>query len=416
MTFFYLSPAKGNLQIHVLETIVIKRLEHLNAILSNNAIQYNEYVMEGSVYDNVGHFMLCLAAIIEQSIDFYKFVLKTEEALFQHRLKSLSGYDLRRFAKKLLRIIRKTDLNTSISEPLQVLCQYLSLKNYAHHIYSECDNQCSSYFLKFKFFHCLQFLSKRQVEVQNGIALVPCKKWKEYLIILFKNNLKYRLYNTQLDNINSDPRISGIIRSIRKTLSLWEVPVPNVLTSQNVDEKSKLFPPCMVNLHKQLRTRHRLSHEQRFNYSLFLKDSGMPLNESILFWKAEYSSSPNGHSCSHNWAKDEKKFLYGIRHMYGLEGGRKNYSCRSCHQIQGIENASSEGGCPFKSFHEAQLKELLHSSQTGPPLSEINDLIEKKQYTKACLTFLQIGHKDVIDCNKVNLNFTPVKFYTLKNK
>lgn len=63
--------------------------------------------------------------------------------------------------------------------------------------------------------------------------------------------------------------------------------------------------------------------------------SGMSLNESILFWKEEYSKVSCCNSvCSHSWQKNERKYIYGIRHLYGLEGSRKRYSPPDCHAIQ----------------------------------------------------------------------------------
>ncbi|CAG4946086.1 unnamed protein product [Colias eurytheme] len=209
-----------------------------------------------------------------------------------------------------------------------------------------------------------------------------------------------------------DPRINEIVAKVRN-ICRGKLSSPNALSSQEVDFASKKFPPCMLNLHLQLRKRHRLSHEQRFNYSLFLKDIGMPVNESIEFWKMEYSKEAHAHSCCHNWERDEKKLLYGIRHMYGLEGGRKNYSCRNCDQIQNIGNSCSEGGCPFKSFGDAQMRQLLDLNENDSLLSQITELKNKNQYSKACVIYLENKLKDSMDCDKVRLNLTPVRYFLI---
>ena len=54
-----------------------------------------------------------------------------------------------------------------------------------------------------------------------------------------------------------------------------------------------------------------------------------------MFWKKEYSHSPtNNNGCCHNWAENEKRYTYNIRHLYGLEGSRINYRGHSCKALQ----------------------------------------------------------------------------------
>lgn len=90
----------------------------------------------------------------------------------------------------------------------------------------------------------------------------------------------------------------------------------------------------MQNLHRVLRSKHRLGHHARFQYSLFLKECGMSMEDAISYWREEYSRPHTCEAgCTHSWQKDEKKYLYSIRHLYGLEGGRKNYKTPNCENI-----------------------------------------------------------------------------------
>jgi len=67
----------------------------------------------------------------------------------------------------------------------------------------------------------------------------------------------------------------------------------------------------------------------------FSKDIGMPLTESINFWSKEYAqSTDNCTSCSHSWQKDGRKYVYSLRHLYGLEGSRREYHTPGCKQVQ----------------------------------------------------------------------------------
>nr|XP_034828481.1 DNA primase large subunit-like [Maniola hyperantus] len=416
MSFFYLAAVKGDMPVHLLETVVTKRLEYLKAIIKSQGNAYNEYVVEGSVYDVVGHYMLCIVAILEDREEFTQLVIRGEDILFRRRLKALLAYDLRSFAKKLLRVIRKLRAEVYFLTPLRILCQHLMLRDMAHHICSVCCENCSLHSFKVDFKHCLAFVAKRQVTLRKGSALIPCSKWNTYLIQLFNTNLKHRLYKTDLDSLRNDPRITDLHRKVGKDCSPLNRHNISILKSEEVDATSRQFPPCMLNLHQHLRKKHRLTHDQRFYYSLFLKDLGMPVEEAVIFWRKEYQQVPSAKSaCCHSWAKDEKKFVYGIRHMYGLEGGRKEYSCRSCHQIQHSDTTHSEGGCPFKSFDDNKMEQILNIPKTDPVLSQIRQLKSQEKYTSACMKYLQhrLPNKSShnMPCDNINFNFTPVKYY-----
>lgn len=414
MSFYYLTAVKGDMPVHLMETIIVKRLEYLKSFQKGDSTVYNEYVIDGSVYDNVGHFMLCIVSILGGDTEFLQFILKAEVELFKRRLVSLAAYDLRCFAKKLLRNIKKHEHLPPCIEPLQILCQHLMLKDLAQHICSSHKNECNFYKIQLNFSHCLSFIAKREVELGNGTAFLPCGKWKQYLVTLFSNNLKQRLQKTDLVALKSDPRIIELIQRVRQDFP-QSARDSTILLSKEVDNKVKHFPPCMFNLHQSLRKKHRLSHSQRFYYSLFLKDIGMPVEEAVNFWRAEYRQSPNGsHSCCHSWERDEKKYLYGIRHMYGLEGARKNYTSVTCQRIQAIDNACTEGGCPFKSFDDSKMIPLL-GNPSEQLLSQINVFKSKSQYTKSCLLYLN-RVVETADCDKFSYHFTPVNYYSIMSK
>lgn len=319
MSFFYLTPVKGELPVHLLEVILYNRLEYLKTIFKGNPVTYNEYMVEGSLYDNVGHFILCIISILCENKELTQFFLKAELELFKRRVAALGAYDMRSFSKKLLRTIKKQENVPAFVYSLQVLCQHLMLKEVAQHINTICGNNCTVHKISLNFKQCLPLVARRQVELKHGKAIICCGTWKQYLLILFSENLRNSIRTTNLEPLKSDPRIMTLLKKVKSEFTLVGTNT-NTLLSKNVDAASTSFPPCMLNLHQSLRKKHRLSHSQRFYYSLFLKDIGMPIEEAINFWRTEYTLHPSGHhSCCHNWEKDEKKFLYGIRHMYGLE-------------------------------------------------------------------------------------------------
>lgn len=51
----------------------------------------------------------------------------------------------------------------------------------------------------------------------------------------------------------------------------------------------KSFPLCMRHIHQCLRTNHHLRHNARMQYGLFLKGIGLSLEDSLAFWRAEFT-------------------------------------------------------------------------------------------------------------------------------
>jgi len=169
--------------------------------------------------------------------------------------------------------------------------------------------------------------------------------------------------------------------------------------------------------HSKLRADRHLKHGGRMQYGLFLKvlfsllllhltdakcyqGIGLSLEEALLFWRKAFRDV--------NDDKFQKEYAYNIRHNYGREGKRTNYSpygyaayligytprltfAHSCNKIintpQSVGDAS---GCPFRHFSAPNLTNLIRS---GPPigpsaLPEILALTKEGNHTLACTRYL----------------------------
>lgn len=51
------------------------------------------------------------------------------------------------------------------------------------------------------------------------------------------------------------------------------------------------FPLCMRHLHETLRSTHHLKHGGRMQYGLFVKGIGLSLENSLKFWREEFSKN-----------------------------------------------------------------------------------------------------------------------------
>ena len=86
------------------------------------------------------------------------------------------------------------------------------------------------------------------------------------------------------------------------------------------------FPLCMNNLYRGLTKDHHLKHGGRMQFGLFLKGIGLSLEDALVFWRSAFArrTPPD---------KFNKQYAYNIRHNYGKEGKRSNYTPYGCMKI-----------------------------------------------------------------------------------
>lgn len=187
-------------------------------------------------------------------------------------------------------------------------------------------------------------MKSRQVPIHNGIVSIPCSKWTDLLQELFVHHYKFGLtmisYSV-LYNINSDTRWMKAFETLYNmynTIKYQPVTSRQRISHAQVDGEKRHFPPCMYHLLNVLRNNHRLTYIWRYYFSLFLKDIGLTLEDSIEFWRREYSKScSGGTTCTHSWQQNERKYRYSIRHLYGLEGAKIEGQSKSCERLQVIQ-------------------------------------------------------------------------------
>ena len=68
-------------------------------------------------------------------------------------------------------------------------------------------------------------------------------------------------------------------------------------------------------------------HQGRRQLGLFLKGIGLPLEQALAFWRQEFSPKCTGEAF-------DKQYAYNIRHSYGKEGKRADYTPLSCMTVR----------------------------------------------------------------------------------
>jgi DNA primase large subunit len=178
------------------------------------------------------------------------------------------------------------------------------------------------------------------------------------------------------------------------------------LTAKNTDFWSRCFPPCMVQLYKQLQAKHHLKHSGRLQLGLFLKGAGLPLDEALIFWKGMFEGSGKNF---------EKEYLYNIKHSYGKEGAKKNYSPMGCEMIirSSDPKAGEYHGCPFKSTGPNDLRLLLrgHYRLGEEGQLQVEELYLKKHYQAACQLLFRLAHPGLPDARVNRVGTHPNLFF-----
>ncbi len=82
------------------------------------------------------------------------------------------------------------------------------------------------------------------------------------------------------------------------------------------------------------------------------------MEESLQYWKREMTKKSDIDA-----DKFEKNYAYNIRHSYGAEGKRNDYRPYNCNKVINLTTPGNGEyhGCPFKTFSEEHLVQLMGS-------------------------------------------------------
>ncbi|XP_044913626.1 DNA primase large subunit isoform X2 [Felis catus] len=201
-----------------------------------------------------------------------------------------------------------------------------------------------------------------------------------------------------LPAVQSDERLQPLLNHLSHSYTGQDYSTQGNAGKISLDQidslSTKSFPPCMRQLHKALRENHHLRHGGRMQYGLFLKGIGLTLEQALQFWKQEFIRGKMDPD------KFDKGYSYNIRHSFGKEGKRTDYTPFSCMKII-LTNPPGQGdyhGCPFRHSDPELLKQKLQSYKISPDgISQILDLVKGTHYQVACQKYFEMTH-NVDDC------------------
>jgi Eukaryotic-type DNA primase, large subunit len=270
-------------------------------------------------------------------------------------------------------------------------------------------------YFKIPFQEATDLIATRQCLVRNGYAYVPLTKIVTIVTTKFRITLSKSLsqasrifstvasdYTPILPLLNSmNSQYTGD-KEYNDALQLGIAGGEDYeLTHQNVYQYASSMPLCMQMLHNGLLRDHKLKHHGRLQYGLFLKGAGMSMEESLVFFQREFTKIMTSE-------KFQKEYTYNIRHMYGKEGKRTNYTPYSCAKIilGTPPNTGDHHGCPYRHYDDEHLASVLSKMQIGSAgdRNEIMNLKRKRHYNLACQKHFEVMHPNASGVKDLNLS------------
>ncbi|KXS11342.1 hypothetical protein M427DRAFT_102476 [Gonapodya prolifera JEL478] len=339
--------------------------------------------------DLVSHHILRLA--FARSEDLRAWFLRQEVALFRYRWDACSADERTAFVDSLALDLHPVAADERrILEPSLRACDTRFLAKDA----SGGDPFAETQFYKIPWHKVLELVAARRVFVHRGTAYVPQDHILSLVVSEYKIHLTAALESTAraLPRMEEDSRLAPVLVNLgtqhtnRLDFSASNAALAGQITHADIDKLAAAhFPPCMRSLHMALRRDAHLKHFGRMQYGLFLKGIGLSLEEALVFWRQAFRSKTD--------EEFQKSYAYNIRHNYGREGKRTDYTPYSCSKII-TTNRPSTGdhhGCPFRDFAPDNLRALL--STFGVPeqgLPQVLQLAKEGHPEVACTRVFEI--------------------------
>uniref|UniRef100_A0A3Q3W1N1 DNA primase large subunit n=1 Tax=Mola mola TaxID=94237 RepID=A0A3Q3W1N1_MOLML len=340
--------------------------------------------------DHISHFILRLAYC--QTEDLRRWFIQQEVDLFRYRFNELN-------AKQKLEFLHKNNLqyDTISVEEKKPLLDKLVNSSYAVSGITVEDQD----FYKVPFQDALDLIRTRKVYLKAGYAYIPHQDVVTIILNDFRTRLSKALALTarSLPAVHSDERLQPLLSHLSHAYVGQDYSIQKNIGKISLDQidslSGKSFPLCMRQLHQSLRENHHLRHGGRMQYGLFLKGIGLSLEQALQFWRSEFIRGKT------DTDKFDKAYAYSIRHMFGKEGKRTDYTPYSCMKVI-LSNSPSQGdhhGCPFRHSDPELLKQKLQFYKVPPSgISQILELVKGMHYQLACQKYFELTH-NVEDAN-----------------
>uniref|UniRef100_A0A8D2LX44 DNA primase large subunit n=1 Tax=Varanus komodoensis TaxID=61221 RepID=A0A8D2LX44_VARKO len=391
---FYAEPPTENISLIEFETFAVDRLKLLKTV-ENLGVSYVKGTpnYKQKLELELKHLKFPFHALAEEEHEARR---KDHISHFILRLAFCQSYELRRwFIQQEMDLFRYrfTQLNDSLIEKFLHLSDPIPVLDYTW--YASSRPELSGFIAWVPFCDAVDLVRVRQVYFHGGYAYVPLQDFLAIVLNSYRTKLSKALALTarSLPIIQTDERLQPLLNHLSHAYVGPDYSIQKntgKISLEHIDALSvKSFPLCMRQLHKALRDNHHLRHGGRMQYGLFLKGIGLTLEQALQFWKSEFIKGKIDAD------KFDKGYAYSIRHSYGKEGKRTDYTPFSCMKII-LSNPPGQGdyhGCPFRHSDPDLLKQKLQSYKVPPTgVSQILDLVKGMHYQLACQKYFEVTH------------------------
>ncbi|KAH9280923.1 DNA primase large subunit [Echinococcus granulosus] len=446
---FYTEPPTDTIELEQLEQLAIERLKVLKCVeavgqdFSRSSKEYDERLsaelsklgslgksftftsnqlknIEEDIHRDVAsHFILQIAYCRSETVR--RWFIQQESDLFRYRFnleRSSSGHT----SEALSAFLCANNLHfasVSSEESLRLRDQ-LDAGTAIYGVSAE-----HSTFYKVHFTEVLDLVRRRQVFLKSGYAYVPDVELVTLVVTRFRASLSHSLSRLGLALVprlaDEGARLLPLLTSLSKRYlgedDFGMKPVFGTVSASQVNELARvpgLFPPCMSCLHNALAANHHLRHWGRMQYGLFLKGLGLSVDEALKFWRSSFAPKVDSDQFA-------KQYSYSIRHNYGKEGKRADYTPYSCMKIISFSQpgVGEFHGCPFRHLDLDLLNQRLSigGKLTSDQVEAVVKRAKDNQYQLACREFFKAMHPELSpeDAASVVINH-PNQFYELAQK
>ncbi|KAF9963334.1 hypothetical protein BGZ65_004285 [Modicella reniformis] len=353
----------------------IKKYMPMSSNRAQEATQDHQYERRK---DHISHFILRLA--YSRSQELRSWFLRAECALFRYRFdREVSSEQIRFIVSQNLSWKKVSDDDKRRLASELSASSFKTTQKVQEETYFEVD-----------FEKVTGLVGRRQVYLKGGKAYVPMADQVDLVLDEFKGRLANALEVTgrALPRMDEDDRLMPVLNNINKQYLGREFTTSAIageIQAQDVDSLKVHMPPCMEHLHNEMRREKHLKHWGRMQYGLFLKGIGLSLEQALIFWQMAFEKlTPD---------QFNKQYAYNVRHSYGMEGKRTDYTPYSCRYII-QNNAPGPGdrhGCPFRHFSAPNQRAILAAHDVDDfDTEDIMSLAQGKHYQIACTRYYEV--------------------------
>ncbi|XP_046884567.1 DNA primase large subunit [Hypomesus transpacificus] len=334
--------------------------------------------------DHISHFILRLAYC--QTEDLRRWFIQQEIDLFRFRFNNLPS-------KSKTEFLHQNNLHYDTISKEEKISLKEKLVSSSYTVSGITVEEQDIY--KVPFQEALDLVRSRRVYLKAGYVYIPHQDIITIVLNDFRTRLSKALALTarSLPVVQSDERLQPLLSHLSHAYVGQDYSIQKNIGRISLEQidplSSRSFPLCMRQLHRALRESHHLRHGGRMQYGLFLKGIGLTLEQALQFWRSEFIKGKV------DTDKFDKAYAYSIRHMFGKEGKRTDYTPYSCMKVI-LSNAPSQGdhhGCPFRHSDPELLKQKLLSYKVSPSgVNQILELVKGMHFQLACQKYFELTH------------------------